>query len=235
MRLNRWWLIGIGCLCLIGVPLMSEATSPTSQGQAGFIENDAVVPPVDPTDPDKPIVPVQPGTKGPLSLNAASDYQFGTQKMSDKTATYAAELAEITVAENQTIKKVPHFIELTDNRGGESGWRLEVRQNTPFQTKTGATLTGTTLTFSTVTAVSLTGGGTAPAVPIESVKVLSESNQNVSVVTAKAGTGGGSWGILFGTLDKGADKGVQLTIPGNTKKEEGQYQTTLTWSLVDSI
>ncbi len=235
MTLTKWWLIGMGCLSLVSVPLMSDATSTASQGQAGFIENDSVVPPVDPTDPDKPIIPDKPGTKGPLSLDAASDYQFGNQKMSDKTMSYAAELAEVTVAENEATKKVPHFIELTDNRGGETGWRLEVRQNAPFQTKAGAALKGTTLTFSTITAVSLTGGGTAPAVPTEAVKVLSESTQNVSVVTATAGTGGGSWGILFGTLEKGADEGVQLTIPGNTKKEEGLYQTTLTWTLVDSI
>lgn len=223
-------------LCTLSIQTFSVFASPTSsQGSASFIENDEKIDPVDPTNPTLPIRPTHPGTEGPLSINGASDYQFGTQKMTDKDALYSAELAEITYIDSNKKVKVPNFLEITDNRGGQKGWRLEVRQEKPFTNVQGFELVGTRFIFSNIQMVSLTGGGTAPITSKVPIVLEGDIQSNTSVVHAKVETGGGSWGIIFGTLSKDADKSVQLHIPGNTAKQEGIYQTKLVWSLVDGV
>lgn len=235
MKKNYLCLVVLLTSIFLGSQTPVSAEDMSSIGSASFIENDAQNPPVNPLDPDKPIEPTNPGTNGPLSINDATNYQFGTQKMTDKAATYSALLPEVVDKDTGEKSKVPHFVQITDNRGGEKGWKLEVRQDKPFTNKAGFSLKGTTISFSSITAVSLVGGGTAPQAPNEPVVIAGDSEQNVSLITAKPGSGGGSWGILFGELKKGAESGVELTVPGNTEKKEGIYSTTLTWTLVDSI
>lgn len=235
MKKNKLFLIFPPAMLLLGSQNVVLANDLSSTGSASFIENDAIVPPVNPLDPDKPVKPINPGTRGPLSINDATNYQFGTQKMDSKEATYSALLPEIEDSTTGKKSKVPHFVQITDNRGGEKGWRLEVKQDKPFTNESGFTLKGTSISFSSITAISLVGGGTSPQVPNKPVVISGDSEQNVTLITAKPDSGGGSWGILFGELGKGAESGVKLTIPGNIEKKEGLYSTTLTWTLVDSI
>ena len=96
-----------------GLITQADTVDYDSNGVVEFIPNTDPTKPVDPTDPDptnpvdpvdpdpyKPVDPVdptdpngpEPGTPGPLSIDYASSFDFGTQKISTQTHTYNAAL-----------------------------------------------------------------------------------------------------------------------------------------------
>ena len=77
------------------------------------------VTPVDPTDPEKPI---KPGTPGPLSIDFASPLYFGEQKISTVDKVYTADAQPLS---DSTTR--PNYVQVTDKRGGEQGWTLQVK------------------------------------------------------------------------------------------------------------
>ena len=52
-----------------------------------------------------------------------------------------------TVKAKDGNKEVPNFVQVTDNRGTNAGWKLSVTQNDQFKTADGKELTGATLTL----------------------------------------------------------------------------------------
>lgn len=53
-----------------------------------------------------------PGTAGPLSIDFASSFQFGNQKITSETMDYYAKLQEFT-----SSLAGPNYVQVTDKRG----------------------------------------------------------------------------------------------------------------------
>ena len=122
----------------------AEVAAYHSNGQIVFEPNTEPTDPISPIDPDpdNPIKPVdpttpdgkpEPGTNGPLSIDFASSLYFGMQKITSKTEVYHASLQKYEDAAGAE-QEGPNFVQVTDNRGTESGWTLHVKQNGQFKT-----------------------------------------------------------------------------------------------------
>lgn len=181
------------------------------------------VKPIDPTDPMGPT----PGTKGSLSLDFASSFQFGQQGIGTTDATYHA-IAQKYIDNDGKTKEGPNYIQVTDVRGTAAGWSLSVKQSLQFQTPEGQLLKGAELSFKNGELVSNIPASYAPlckqsfALPV---------NQEVTVVTANKEQGIGTWVYRFGSNEKNAVESINLTVPGKAVKYAKSYETRLTWSL----
>jgi hypothetical protein len=117
-------------MCLIVIPIIGGVFSASaddveynSTGSVTFQAGTGVVtPPVNPTDPTlpvdpiDPINPIEPGTPGPLSIDFASNWNFGTQVISANNATYNAQPQALSDG-----TAVPLYAQVTDTRGTFAG------------------------------------------------------------------------------------------------------------------
>lgn len=217
----------------------ATAGTTTSKGDITFTTDDGTAPtnPTDPTDPGKPVTPTDPDkptpTTGPLRIDYISNIHFGEQIISGSDTTYKAKYDEVLKEDGVTKKYVPTFVQVTDNRGSNAGWKLQVSND---QFAAGANeLTGAVLTFkdARLNSTNLAKPDNVAAV------VLSGNSVNQDVVNAPEDTGMGVWTNTFGTVtgqDADAENAsVTLKIPGETKKvASSKYVTTLTWTLGDT-
>lgn len=225
----------VGLLVSINTVDAADGGQIISKSDIGFEENTDITNPVDPINPDKPLKPVKPPTPGPLSLNYVSDIQFGSYDLADLETIFYASLDTIEYADSsEKDLKRPNFVELTDNRGLNTGWKLTVKQNGALRNTKGTELTGAQLAFKNTSVHSLDEISAVPTGFSKDIVTLSDS-QNVLVLAAEQGTGMGSWSIQFGQDTNEGKKSVLLTVPKGSVKENGYYSTSLTWTLSDSI
>ncbi|MEV2910433.1 WxL domain-containing protein [Paenibacillus larvae] len=221
--------LGMGTQGVYAADAGSVGGSYDSKANIEFIPSDEVTPPVDPDNPDKPAEPVdpnQPGTNGPLSIDFASTFKFGTQKITSKDATYYAEPQKFKDGSEH-----PNYVQVSDNRGTESGWTLQVKQNGQLKSEKNHELTGAAITVKN--AGINTGSSSAKPSQVQSSFTLTP-NEAVQIVGAKQGEGSGTYVYKFGAAaDKNMDKSVELFVPGSTTKYAEKYETTLTWTLSD--
>lgn len=245
-------------LCLgVGISLFSsqivlaeDGGSYNTDGIVTFSPSTDPTDPVDPTDPnpDKPVNPVNPdgtkpdpGTKGPLSIDFASSFDFGLNKISNKTQTYYARAQHY---EEDLV--TPNYVQISDNRGSNAGWTLRLKQNGQFKNDNtlNKVLTGSVISLTAPKVASATIGVTPP---VANQAITLDSNGSESLVmTAAKDSGAGTWVNSYGTVetvtekdaennDVQADvtKAISLTVPGSTPKDAVSYATTLTWTLTD--
>ncbi|MGG5371963.1 WxL domain-containing protein [Enterococcus sp. AZ196] len=219
------------------VSLAADGGNYDSNGVITFTPNTDPTNPVDPVDPTDPIDPIdptdptgpKPGTSGPLSIDYASSLDFGTQKITSKDEVYKAR-AQKYLDKDSNEKIGPNFVQVTDNRGTEAGWTLQMKQNSQFATTDADELTGAEITFkngNVVTAsdsVKPTGQATIVADPSGDLK---------DVMSAKAGQGAGTYLLDWGTDAATAAESIELSVPGSTTKYAKKYSTTFTWVLSD--
>lgn len=193
--------------------------------------------PIFPWDPNKPGTP-NPGGQGPLSIDFASSFDFGEQEIVSRDMDYKAkaQLASDTELPEGEVptQEVPNFVQITDNRGTEAGWKLTVKQDEQFKAtkKADKELTGAIITLGN--ANFYTHSESASAVGEASLAIT--PGDTVTVMTAKADTGAGTQFVQWGTEEaKDAATSVNLHVPGSTTKYTDVYNTTLTWELSDSI
>ncbi|MGX7417567.1 WxL domain-containing protein [Carnobacterium gallinarum] len=234
--INMTALASLGLL-LTSPPIVIAAEGGTIDNDAdlGFIENTDSTNPVDPSDPSKPIKPTKPPTPGPLALNYASDIVFGSHDLSEEEVTFYALLDKATLDDgtDEQIER-PNFIEMTDNRGTNSGWRLTVKQNGKLKNANGTELIGAFISLQNTEIVTLDEVNSAPTgIKKESIPI-SDSHEAL-VVNAEKGTGMGSWSVNFGSDATEGKSSISLFVPKDTPKEKGIYTTSLTWTLSDSI
>lgn len=105
---------------------------------------------------------------------------------------------------------------VTDVRGTAAGWKVSVTQSDDFKNGT-STLDGAAITLK----------GTANNETVVNGGTLAKGTA-VDVWSADAGKGNG-----VSTMT--ADKTSSLSVPGATKKMQGKYTTSLTWSLDDGV
>lgn len=246
-------------LCLgMGITLFSsqlvfaeDGGAYTTDGTVTFMPSTDPTNPVDPTnpDPDKPVNPTNPdgtdptpGTKGPLSIDFASSFDFGLNKISNKTQTYYARAQKYK--EEGLI--TPNYVQISDNRGSNAGWTLTLKQNGQFKNENtlNKELTGSEIKLTEPTVKSATVNVTPPTAQNEIV--LDPTGAESLVMQAAKEAGAGTWVDAFGTVEtvteKDADnndveaaitKAIALTVPGKTPKDAVSYTTTLTWTLTD--
>ncbi|WP_429975864.1 WxL domain-containing protein [Enterococcus sp. DIV0086] len=238
-----------------GWSLQAKAEEPKeyrSNGLVEFIPNVDPTEPVDPEnpDPEKPVKPIDPtdpegpnpGTQGPLSIDYASSFDFGKNRISNKDQVYFARAQQYQ--ENQ--KETPNFVQISDNRGTNSGWSLTVTQKEQFKA-TKATL-NSQLIGAQISLANPTVNSNAQNVvkPEATNKVALVPGTASLVAAAKQGTGAGTWATYWGKVEVVAErdetntvhnvnvtKDVALSVPGSTPKDAVKYQTKLLWTLTD--
>lgn len=212
-----------------------DGASMKSVGTISYVTDDSTVNPIDPMDPDpeKPITPTDPDdherpTAGPLSIDYVSNLRFGEQKTTGTDMIYHAQLDEIIDSEGENIKR-PNFVQVTDKRGSNAGWHLTVTQDGQF--KSGANeLAGAVLTLDNAT-LSTPNGGIEPTA---SQAIALTPGSASDVLDAKEDQGTGTWLNRFGADEEEGKSSVTLSVPGKTKKVQGEYKTSLTWTLTDT-
>lgn len=208
-----------------------------SNGQITFTPSEDPTSPVDPTDPENPVDPVDPtdpegpgeGTAGPLSIDFASSFDFGIQEITSTDKVYRAAAQEYINSAGET-KKGPNYVQVTDNRGTEAGWKLVVKQDEQFKSASGKELTGATvqLTNGTVVTASTSEKPTGES----TVSLTPEADSQL--MNAAAGQGAGTYLLDWGTDETSGGQSVTLAVPGSTTKYAEKYTTTLTWTLTDT-
>lgn len=201
-----------------------------------YVRDESPTNPVDPTDPntDNPVTPTDPDdhekpTNGPLSIDYVSNLYFGEQKTTGSEMTYFADLDHMKDSTGKDIDR-PNFVQVTDKRGSNAGWNLTVTQDSQFKNGDNE-LTGATLKLANAT-LSTANDGTAPSAAPSTVELT--VGTAVPVMSAKASEGTGTWIDRFGKDEEEGKTSVSLTVPGDTKKVQGEYATSLTWTLTDT-
>lgn len=219
-----------------------------SESNVDFIPSTDSTQPIDPTNPTNPNPekpePIKPGTDGPLSIDFASDFDFGTQEITTEDKVYTAKAQSYIESDKQT----PNFVQVTDKRGTNAGWSLNLKQDHQFQNEQtqNKELIGAQLRFKAGELVS-SGKGIKPTA--HDAVLDSENGSYHKIVTAAKSEGSGTWASMFGgsdglgdvdvTGDDGQmttekrDEGVTLFVPGATQKDAVEYKTTLNWQLTN--
>ncbi len=220
-----------------------------SSGTVQFIPNSDPIDPVDPENPDpsNPVDPTPPedpgtGTQGPLSVDYASSLDFGVNRISNQDKVYFARAQTYLNGHKET----PNFVQVSDNRGTNSGWTLTVKQDEQFRAteKTvNEVLTGSQIKLTDPTVDSNVQGVWQPTAKDEVVLVPGVESV---VVAAAQGAGAGTWVVYWGTVETinerdkdghiqavNVTKAIQLSVPGATPKDAVTYRTKLIWTLTD--
>ena len=145
---------------------------------------------------------------GALTLLNVADLDFGSNPISAKDEVYKNKTETATTVQ--------------DIRGTEAGWIVQVAQE--GQLKAGEKqLTNAQITLKTPT-ISEKSTGAATA---KTDVVLNTDGSAATILEAGKGLGNG---VTIENFDKDA---AMLEVPGNTVKVAKQYETTLTWTLLD--
>lgn len=233
--------VGLGMTSTITAQA-AEVAAYHSNGQIVFEPNTEPTDPISPIDPDpdNPIKPVdpttpdgkpEPGTNGPLSIDFASSLYFGMQKITSKTEVYHASLQkyeDVAGAEQEG----PNFVQVTDNRGTESGWTLHVKQNGQFKTAEDQELKAAQIRLNNGTIV--TPSESPKPSNFKSAITLNPNGAESLVMSAQEGEGAGTYLMSWGDSLSAAVDSIELEVPGSTTKYAAKYSTTFTWLLTDT-
>lgn len=180
----------------------------TSHGYIKLTPGDNVV------DPTKPIKPTNPpggtGNVGTLTVDNVAPLLFDAHKLEGKERVYTSVVKDSNV-------------QVTDNRGEETGWNLQVSQ-TPFTDIVDSTkkLKGAKLELP-IGVIETAGTNVSLSPTVLAVEV----NETPSVLmNALAGSGAGTWTSVFNQDE------IKLTVPAGNRN--GEYRSTVTWSLLDA-
>lgn len=213
----------------------------TSNGLIEFTPGEQPVDPVDPLNPEQPVDPTdptdpegkpQPGTPGPLSIDFASSFNFGDNKITSKDEIYYAGLQKYKDKDtDQELREGPNYVQVTDNRGTLAGWTLKVKQTKQFETDDSHKLDGAkiTLTNGNINTVS----ESAPATAVKEI-AIDKMDADFLVMSAKKDAGAGTFLTRWGNEDLAKSKeSVKLFVPGKAVKKKAQYRTSFVWTLTD--
>lgn len=213
----------------------------TSNGLIEFTPGEQPVDPVDPLNPEQPVDPTdptdpegkpQPGTPGPLSIDFASSFNFGDNKITSKDEIYYAGLQKYKDKDtDQELREGPNYVQVTDNRGTLAGWTLKVKQTKQFETDDSHKLDGAkiTLTNGNINTVS----ESAPATAVKEI-AIDKMDADFLVMSAKKDAGAGTFLTRWGNEDLAKSKeSVKLFVPGKAVKKKAQYKTSFVWTLTD--
>lgn len=227
-------------------PLVASADDFTydSTGAITFQAGTGVVtPPVDPVDPTKPVDPVDPvnpinpGTPGPLSIDFASNWNFGTHAIAAQNTVYNAQPQTLSDGTS-----VPLYAQVTDTRGTFAGWNLSLTQEEQFEDSSNNLLTGAQLSFDGTGKTASTS--TTPASNVQTAGFTLTPGVAQPILSAEVNEGTGTNTYAFGDIsayDTTAIDGVasaskspvHLSVIGGSMRV-ADYKTNLVWTLSDT-
>jgi hypothetical protein len=227
-------MLAVSTLAVLALGTVTPTVAHAAESTASVAFEPSKLPtdPVDPENPDNPFTPDDPATgeNGPLSIDYVSKFDFGTQSITTKDATYNATLTQGKNSTGATVEK-PNFVQVTDNTGTSKGWSLAVTQLAQL-TDGDDELKGAQISLSKLEAATQSAStATTPAVAGDFDLIPGET---AKVTTADAGQGEGTWVTRFGTdATSGADA-VKLSVPGASVKKATTYTSTLQWTLTQT-
>jgi len=261
MKKKRMFILIVAAMAVTSIKPLSVSAETTSHSGSGAVKFTGEYPKeiVDPEHPDKAADPgATPTTDGPLRFDFVPQLNFWSNKVSDKDQTYFAN-AQLFL---DGTGARGNFVQVSDYRENKSGWTLQVRQETQLKNETtkNKELKGAVISLDQSWTNSINDSSFAPTVSKEVIHI-NNIGETYDLAQAKAGTGEGTWSIIFGatidnqqgrkdTLSPRMDQNgqpildpdfnnqpiyqnnaVSLTVPGKTKKDPVQYETVLTWVL----
>jgi hypothetical protein len=194
------------------------------------------VSPKDPIDPDSDVDPENkpdlPENQGLLSLDFASQFNFGTQTISVTDQTYHARPQRL-LDEDGTVNETeerPNYVQISDRRpeSDRNGWNLAVTQNKQFATDSDHSLAGAQLQLMNQQLVTAQGGK-EPALQATNPLTLVPGNKR-TLLRAEGTEGTGTWIYRFGDAET-AQESIALHVPKEATPHAESYKTTLTWEL----
>lgn len=199
-------------------------------------EEETVVSPVDSLEPETDVnpenPPVLPEDQGRLSIDFASQFNFGSQDISVQDKNYYAQPQRL-LNEDGTVneqEKRPNYVQISDRRSetDRNGWQLSVTQNNQFSTENGKELSGARMRL-TNQQLATAHGGTAPSLQQTEPLELVPGAKRV-LLMAQGNEGTGTWIYRFGDANT-AGNSVVLDVPKGANPEATSYSSTFTWEL----
>lgn len=192
--------------------------------------------PVDPLDPEIEVTPENkpeiPENQGLLSIDFASQFNFGVQSISASDKTYYAQIQRLLNENGEVIEdeKRPNYVQISDRRSEVErlGWEISVTQNTQFINEAGDELSGAQIRLMNQQ-LATAQGGTEPTIRMPEEVALVPEEKHL-LLTASKETGTGTWIYRFGDQET-ANSSVALTVPQGANPQATHYKTTLTWEL----
>ena len=209
-----------------------------------FYGGSGITSPVNPNVPN-PNFPVFPqnsngtrgvlGTGSSLSIDFVSSFNLRINSIFNENHTYFAKAQSYF---NNEMKS-PNYIQVTDNRGTLTGWRLSVieKREIEFMDKAVSKYSVPEGASLSLAHPIMASNSRAISPSVSSVTNLIPDTEMV-IATAKSGQGAGTWVIRWGeqedlqTQDTDViTPAVKLFVPGTTGKKGEIYGAKLTWSL----
>ena len=216
MKLKTMTLLGLfGSSMLVGVSTVVAAPQDvvtgsedgkggTSHGYINLTPGDSDTGKTDPTDPSG-----ETGNEGILTIDHVVPLLFSSHKLEGKEQIYTS------------VVDRPN-VQVTDKRGEEAGWNVQVSQTAFVDQKDATkTLKGAKLVLPVGTLKDV--GNVSLAPELYAVEV---NDAPATFMNAKTGSGAGTWTNFF---DKDE---IKLTVPAGNKK--GEYMSTVAWTLMDA-
>jgi hypothetical protein len=245
------FILGTAPTAAFAEEVAASETNATVKFEAESTEADGGGATLDPTNPEGEGIKPDPGegsesTKGPLRIDFAPNFKFGSVTMSGNAADYNPLYPKVGLLDKEgqlsdplQEKYVPHYVQVTDNRGTNEGWELAVSA-TPFKGTVNpdadlkATLTLSNAQFSTAVKP-VDGKDFVPAMLNTNVTLSSEPEV---LIKANADQGMGSWAAMFSETPSeeltvtDRNPNVTLHVPADSKKDPNEeYKSVITWTL----
>jgi hypothetical protein len=213
----------------LGTTAPTVAHAADSTASVIFQPNTKPTNPVDPENPDNPFTPDKPATgeNGPLSIDYVSDFNFGTQDITTKDATYSAALTSGKDSSGAPVTK-PNYVQITDNTGSSLGWSLNVKQVAQLASGANA-LQGAQISLANLEAVTNSASNAVAPTVAGGINLI--PGTVAKVTTADANQGEGTWVTRFGKDATEGASAVSLSVPGASVKKAATYTSTLQWTL----
>ena len=200
----------------------------TSTGEVTYEKFSDATDPIHPGDPgNKDIEDKGTGNTGELTIDYVSSIQFPNQKVTGNDAVYFAKMSNVTL-EGGTLEATPNYVQVSDNSGTNSGWKLKVKQDNQFKNADGKELTAAALSFKNGDSVKKVDFLAMEKPSVHDVTLT--PGENHLIASAETDQGVGTWAMNFGGADNGAES-ISLAVPGKYAKVAGTYSTTLTWEV----
>lgn len=199
-------------------------------------DNLSPVLPMDPLNPEEEVNPENqpelPENQGALSIDFASQFDFGSQNISVQDKNYYAHPQRL-LNEDGTVneqEKRPNYVQISDRRSetDRNGWQLSVTQNSQFSTGSGKELSGARMRL-TNQQLATAHGGTAPSLQQTEPLELVPGAKRV-LLMAQGNEGTGTWIYRFGDANT-AGNSVVIDVPKGANPEATSYSSTFTWEL----
>ncbi|OPF88669.1 hypothetical protein BW731_11085 [Vagococcus martis] len=228
-------------------------------GQIKFNKSDGVVKPVDPENPNDTLTPVnpdgtdtKPGTGGLLSIDYASNFSFGQPMIETTLKNYGAFAQRFK--DSDVLRG--NYVQVSDKRGSQAGWVLQIVQDNQFKSSNNDELTGAKLVLGNGNIQSpnmLQEGFDVKTMPVHTASSLKATDSSLTgglelipgqshiVLKADKGQGMGTWVLSYGQSKDGNigllndntphKSSVILSVPSTANPKEALYESSITYKL----